>query len=409
MKKVLVIGAGIGQVPLSLKIKERGLYLIVVTIPGDYPCIKLADKVYYVDIFDKEAVLNIARLEDVSAVISDQNDLMMPTVAFIAESLNLPGNKLSQVDSYCNKNRFRDNCDRLGIPVPKHIRVTSYDKYRIIEDIAFPCVVKPEDSQSSIGVKKVNDEINYKAAVAAAINFSRNNAAIVEEFFVGQEVVVEGFIYKGKYYNLGFADRKYFNLEDLFIPSQTIFPSNISTEAKLKLISYETAMAEYIKPDFAIVHSEYLLNDRGEIRVVESALRGGGVYISSHLVPLATNLDINDVILDCSLGYDIDVDAIFKSKQDKGSAYICFYLAQGSVSEIHGVEEICSLPYVHKCDVNLTIGDSFGNITQKGQRLGPIIISGESRQDIEEKVKHIQSVLNVSVDYNNDYNAVVWK
>ena len=36
MKKILMIGAGIGQIPLSKIIKQRGYYLIVVTIPGKY-------------------------------------------------------------------------------------------------------------------------------------------------------------------------------------------------------------------------------------------------------------------------------------------------------------------------------------------------------------------------------------
>lgn len=52
---------------------------------------------------------------------------MMPTVAYIAEKLELPGNTFAQVMSYCNKNNFRDNCDKLNIPVPKHISVNSDD------------------------------------------------------------------------------------------------------------------------------------------------------------------------------------------------------------------------------------------------------------------------------------------
>ena len=81
--KVLVIGAGIGQVPISLLAKKRGCYLIVVTIPGNYPCIEIADKVYYINIYDREEILRVAREENIDAVISDQNDLMMTTVSYI--------------------------------------------------------------------------------------------------------------------------------------------------------------------------------------------------------------------------------------------------------------------------------------------------------------------------------------
>lgn len=91
MKKILMIGAGIGQLYLSKKIKERGDFLIVVTLPGNQPVIEIADKVYYNDVFDKEGVLQIAEKEKIDAVISDQNDTMMPTVAAVAEALNIPG------------------------------------------------------------------------------------------------------------------------------------------------------------------------------------------------------------------------------------------------------------------------------------------------------------------------------
>ncbi len=99
-----MIGAGIGQFYMAQKIKSRGYYLIVVTMPGDYPVIDIADKVCYVNVFDKDAVLAVVRENDIDAVISDQNDTMMPTVAYVAENLGLPGNDSRIVNSYCNKN-----------------------------------------------------------------------------------------------------------------------------------------------------------------------------------------------------------------------------------------------------------------------------------------------------------------
>ena len=47
MKKIMILGAGIYQVPLIKTAKRMGLYTIVVSIPGNYPGFALADKVYY--------------------------------------------------------------------------------------------------------------------------------------------------------------------------------------------------------------------------------------------------------------------------------------------------------------------------------------------------------------------------
>lgn len=403
MKKILMIGAGVGQLYLSRKIKQRGDYLITVTLPGRQPVVNIADKVCYVNVFDKEGVLQVAKDENIDAVISDQNDLMMPTVAYVAEKMGLPGLRITQVDAFCNKNHYRNNCDKLGIPVPKHIEVKTVEIPKEFESIDFPWIVKPADSQSSVGVVKVNNRQEYFTAIGKALEYSKSHTAILEEFFEGQEIVVEGFIYHGIYYNLGFADRKYFDLDRLFIPSQTIFPSVIDEDVKKRIVECEEKMAKYVSPEFAIVHSEYLYNAKNDsFRVVESALRGGGVYISSHLIPLYTDIDINNVLLDCVLGNEIDVEAVMANRREKASGYICFYLPEGEVIKTEGLDSIRQMECVKMvCLDDVKVGDKTPPLTHKGQRLGPIVVAGDSREDIESKIKDIQDTLDIRVKSKN--------
>lgn len=412
MSKILVIGAGIGQLYLAKKIKQQGHHLIVVSLPGDFPVIPIADKVYYEDIFNKEGVLAIARNECIDAVLSDQNDLMMPTVAYVAENMGLPGNGPEIVNSYCNKNIYRENCDKLNIPVPRHAAVNDAVIPEKMKKVPFPWIVKPADSQSSVGVSKVNNPEEYAAALSVALEKSKTHSAIIEEFFDGQEIVAEGFIYKGKYYNLGFADRKYFDLPNLFIPSQTLFPSIAPSAILEKISDCEIRMAEFMKPEFAIVHSEYLYNPtNGEIRVVESALRGGGVYISSHLVPLYSGIDINDVLLECALGKLIDMDKIMLKRTPKASGYVCFYLPVGEIVAIEGLGEICSFDFVKMASISeIKMGETSHPLQHKGQRSGPIILTAENRQELERKIRIVKEKFHVFVkDSHNMVHDAIWK
>lgn len=395
MKRVLMIGAGIGQIFLAKKIKARGHYLIVVTLPGNQPVIEIADKVCYEDVLNKDAVLDIAKREFVDAVISDQNDLMMPTVAYVAEHLGLPGNSTQVIRNYCNKNVFRDNCDKIGIPSPKHCSVSALEIPEKMKNVPLPWVVKPADAQSSVGVKKVNTLEEYYTAVKVAIEVSKTHTAIVEEFFKGQELVAEGFIYKGKYYNLGFADRKYFELDNLFIPSQTIFPSLVPKTVLNKICDCEEKMAALVKPDFAIVHSEYLYNAEScEYRVVESALRGGGVYISSHLVPAYSSIDINETLIDAMLGKEVNMEALMDQFNYHAAAYVCFYLPEGKVSKIQGIEDIKSMPSVFQLFLDDFIeGRETHKIIHKGMRMGPILVKDENRDALEREIEKIQNTL----------------
>ncbi len=399
MKKIMIIGAGIGQINLIEKARERGLKVIAVSPMGNYPGLSLADEVLPLDIYDRDAIVDYARKEKIDAVTSDQNDLMMPTVAYIAETLGIPGNSFQQALAYSNKNLFRDNCKKLEIPSPKHAAVATIGIPSEMVDVPFPWIIKPEDSQSSIGVTKVNSEDELPPALELAISKSKNRRAIAEEFFPGHEAVCEGFIYKGKYYLLGFADRRYFKLSNMFIPTQTIFPSTVKQDYLDKIVGYETKMASYINPKFGIVHSEYLINlETGEIRVVESALRGGGVFISSHLVPMATGIDINQLLLDCALGEEKNVESKLAVKKKRASAYICFYLPEGEVVDIRGIDKLKKLPFVKKTDLgDLKIGMHYEKMLHKGMRKGPIIVDADTREEMENNIAIVQNTLQVDV------------
>ena len=67
-KKLLILGAGIYQVPLIETAKRMGLETIVASIPGNYPGFALADKVVYENTVDKDAMLALAKEEQVAGV-----------------------------------------------------------------------------------------------------------------------------------------------------------------------------------------------------------------------------------------------------------------------------------------------------------------------------------------------------
>lgn len=410
-KIVLLVGGGIGQLFLARKLHDKGIYFIVVAYNVLDEVRLLANKVIIYDLFDLEGVLAIAKEEKVEAVLSDQHDLYIPTVAYVAEHMNLPGNRYEQVISYCDKNKFRTVCDQAGVPVPKHHEVSNPDISLAEYGLSLPVMVKPADSQSSVGVVKIVEESELRPALSNAISLSRNGSAIVEEFFVGHEIVCEGVIQDGNYYNLEFADRVYFNLQGMFIPSQTVFPSTIPDNVKQNIVECEKRIAKLVQPRFAIVHSEYLWNkDTNEIRCVESALRGGGVFISSHLIPACTGIDINDVLIDFALGKQIYAQTLVAHKEHKAAAYICFYLPQGVVVGIQGKEELKNRPdVIMACVDKLKVGTNAEKMEHKGSRFGPILIKSDSRQALENSIQSIQHEFKVSVKTLDGIMTQIWK
>ena len=169
-------------------------------------------------------------------------------------------------------------------------------------------------------------------------------------------------------------------------------------------------MAQYINPYFAIVHSEYLYDDiSGEFRVVESALRGGGVFISSHLVPLYCGVDVNQLLIDTSLGIQINVDSIKKSLTSRSSAYVCFYFPEGVLESTHGIKDVDNLDYVRLFDKHgLTVGAEVARMEHKGQRLGPIVLDAKDRNEIEGRIKEVQGMITAAVQTRGGIQGIRW-
>lgn len=409
-ESIVILGASALQVPLIKYVKDKGYKTIVVSINGNYPGFDIADSCVKCDVRDVDFIENAISDENVKAVLTDQTDIAVPAVAELSQRLGLPANKLSVANAYSNKLLMRQACQYAKVSCPNFFVANSTDEIsNIISKLNFPVIVKPIDNQGSRGVHIASDINQLLSQTNDSFLYSKYHKVIVEEFFEGEtEYVVEGFAQDGEYYNFGIGERKYFKLDGKFIPSQTIFPAVINDDIKTKLIESEIRLHKYINPSFGMIHSEYLVNhNNNTICLVETALRGGGVYISSHLVPLYSDINNYDWLYNCAIGCKCSIKNV--EREEHASAYICFYLPQGTIVCIEGVEIIKSLPFVHLADLdNIKIGNQTSPIDNKTMRLGPIIVSGEDRADVENNITTVQNTLKILVKTDCGIKGICW-
>ena len=409
---VLILGAASLQVPIIKYVKSKGFNVIVVSIPGHYPGFELADKCIYCDIRDLDGILASIKDDEIEAVLTDETDIAVPTVAKVAKQLCLAGNDPVIAQVYSNKFKMRQECRKAGVSVPRFFHAFSREEVKYqSHNIKYPVIIKPEDNQGSRGVFCVNNLNELLAYFDEAIKYSKSGNVIVEEFFNGNEYVVEGFVYNGEYMNFGIGQRRYFNIEGTLIPCQTIFPSNLKKESIEILLDAERKLHAHLKPSFGMIHSEYLINEEtNDYILVETALRGGGVYISSHLIPLYSGVNNYDMLLNCALGKDISLNDFKKSRKNAASAYICFTLPKGEIISVEGVDEVRKLPSVKVCDVDdLTIGTLTEKMVNKTQRLGPIIVTASNRSEIEKEIIKIQNIFNIKVRVEDgSIQNIIW-
>lgn len=407
---LMILGAGQCQVPIIKQAQKMGFEVITVSIAGKYPGFSIAEKFYEVDVREKEKILEIARQEEICGILTDQTDIPVPTVAYVAEEMGLPGITYNCALRFTDKYIMRQVCQQIDIPVPKHFQALSLgEAHKRAKQLGFPLILKPVDSQGSRGVMKVNSADELGAKFQNALHYSASSRVILEEFFFGREVVVQGFVSNYEFLNLAIGDREYFSLPDLFIPKQTLFPSLLREDLKQKVLLLNSQLIMSFAPKFGLTHSEFLVDEvTGEIRLVETAIRGGGVFISSHLVPLASGININKLLIQMVTGEN-NIRIERNNLQSRSAGYLCFYLPQGTIQQVHGVEEITSVPGVHEAHLKyLQKGTRVVPISDKTMRLGPILIAGNDRKALEETITKIKKTLIIEVSTQNGVKGIQW-
>lgn len=202
MKKLMILGAGIYQVPLIKKAHEMGLYTIVISIPGDYPGFEFADKIYYENTTNAEAVLKIAKHESIDGIITTGTDVALSTLGLVCDTLNLSGVSHRVSVKSCNKILMKKELERGNVNIAKYY-VGNFsdalsDTIQKCSNIGYPVVIKAVDSSGSRGITVVNDESMIKNAVESAKSVSRENLFLIEEFLDGTEYGADAFIINGE-------------------------------------------------------------------------------------------------------------------------------------------------------------------------------------------------------------------
>ena len=114
----MVIAGGDWQIELIKQAKKMGHYVICSNLYEDSPAFAYADACEVANVLDKEKNLEIARKYKPDAVISDQSDIAVPTVAYLNEQLGLKGIGTELANLFTDKSLQRDYCRKHDIAIP---------------------------------------------------------------------------------------------------------------------------------------------------------------------------------------------------------------------------------------------------------------------------------------------------
>lgn len=398
MKKIMILGASILQLPAIEKAKEMGLDVIVVDMNPEAVGFGVQGiKKEIISTIDTPAILEVAKQYQINGIMTLATDMPIMTVATVAREMGLVGVSVDTALKATNKAYMREALKKRNVPVPLSFHVETKQEYReAIESVrsaGYQCIIKPADNSGSRGIAILSD---FKSATLDNIfkyskQFSRSGVIMVEEFMEGSEVSVETLSIDGVCHVIQITD-KITTGAPFFVEMGHSQPSQLSDETKEEIKRVAIAAIRAVGIENGPSHTEIIVTKDGP-KIVELGARLGGDNITTHLVPLSTGLNMVECCIRIALGEQPDLNIKF----NKGSAIRYFKSGIGKIHSITGIEKSKTMPGIRQINVIHDVGEQAVEIRSSVDRIGFVIAQDESSEkavkDCEDVLKKIEIVV----------------
>ena len=362
---ILVLGAGLMQLPAIEAVKELGYKALVIDADPSAVCVHAADRFENIDLKDREKIAELALSlgSSLKAVFTAGTDFSA-SVAYAAEKCSLPGHSYEACLNASNKVRMRKCFETAGVPSPSFMQITRGSIAQFLsegklEEMTFPKVIKPSDNMGARGCRLIRSKKEFLPAVEDAVRNSRTASSILEDYMEGPEFSIDALVYDGTFTITGFADRHIF-FSPYFIELGHTMPSAAAEEKKTELIKTFARAVKALGLTRGAAKADIKFTSSGPM-IGEVAARLSGGYMSGWTYPYSSGLNLTKEALKLSLGLNPDelekrrvpvngiTDGNFKIYEvpsEKVSAERAWISIPGTISTVNQVNKIESLPFV---------------------------------------------------------------
>ena len=386
-KSILVFGVGELQRSIIRRAKLMGLYTIGIDPCADAVCKDEVDAFEMVGGQDFEGTCAIVEKYGVDAIVTAATDKPLVMMARVAEKYGFPFYSIEtaqwSTDKYQMKQRFLEG----GVPCARGRLIARVEE---ADDLYYPLIVKPRDNSGSRGVKLCRNKVELQEAIQEALQYSHLDTVLVEEYIEGQEYSIEGLHYEGKSEVIQFTEKTTtefpYNVE--LAHKQ---PANLTEDQKNNIRELVSKIANCMHFENCPSHTELKINERG-IFIIETSPRLGGDYITSTLVPLSTGINMEDRLLNISLGEKVDTQT---GRVEKASGVCFFCLPVGVVKKIDPqINEVAYWPGVYSFELKMKEGDEVHQFTSSLNRYGEFIVEAKNREELHRIMAEYEGKMN---------------
>jgi len=397
MKKLLVLAAGLLQIPVIKKAQEKGLYVITADDDPDAPGMVLANKAIVPGgLMNEEKLLTIAKEERICGVIHPCSEVAMNVMGYINDKMHLHGISRETALRATNKHLMREAFEAYGAPSPKSFCTCDVEKgYNQYRSIGGKAILKPSRNSGSRGISEIEPGLSFEEFLPLfqrSKDESRDASVMIEQFIEGPEFSVEIIIWNGKVNVLQVTDKKttgapYF--VELGHSQPSLFPDDVVAAVRDAAVKG----VEALRLNDCAAHAEVKCQD-GKPYIMEIGARLGGDFISTKLTHLSTGIDMVGAAIDVAMGNEPNLRSFEKPQ---GVAIRYFTPAPGVFRSIVG-KELLEREYVYDSEIYIKPGDVVHEVKSSSDRSGHVIVVAESVQQAIAEAERIVTEVKLLTD-----------
>ncbi len=382
MKRIMILGAGVMQLPAFEAARRCGWESIGVDGNPGAPGVPLADRFLQIDLKETSAIVAAAReerrLRGLDGVFTVGTDFSYP-VAIAAAELGLPGTPPEAAKRASDKILMRRALAEAGVPVPRFLEVGREQAGRDAAEEAvelglLPAVVKPVDNMGARGVRRVDAPGELDAAIVAARGHSPSGRVIVEEVIDGREYSIDALVVNGEVHITGVADRHIF-FSPYFIELGHTLPAELEGADRERLEEGFRRGVEAIGIRSGAAKGDVFLTPRGAV-VGEIAARLSGGYMSGWTYPNASGISLVEKGMRLALGEN---PGSLEAPLRRTSAERAAVSIPGIVRQVHGIEEARAEEGVTDLFLRCSPGDHVDMPRNNTEKVANVISVGDDR------------------------------
>jgi biotin carboxylase len=380
-RRLLVLGAGAGQLGLLEAAQDAGLHVIAVDRDPSAPGFRYADRRAIVSVEDEPAIDRLAAAEQVHGVIAPGIDFPVAIAARIAERHHLPHPLSAAVAQVVtSKLRQRERLHEQGVPTAAYrVAASVGEAQAAAATLGLPVVVKPPDRQGQRGITVVEDPAHVEIAFEDALAAARGNVVMVERLVAGPELTVNAFSVDGTFVPLTVTDRVVAEPPAFGVALAHVWPSELDEE----IVGAATALARDAAAALAIengpTYTQVLVGAEGPV-VGEVAARLGGGH-DAELCLAALDVDLNTLAIDAALGDEITAERLDDRDPADGATIRFLVAPEGVLESVEGIDEAEADDGVAWIRVYRDPGAEIGPLRHGSDRAGALLAVGTSRVD----------------------------